>query len=73
MSSRLPSDIKALVMKEVRASFSSEEMLNFKSFAKFWAEVDTQNAYEEEWKSWKDKGVKATYKEVYYDLKRALS
>ncbi len=66
-------EIKALVTKEIRSSFSTDEIVSFTSFAKFWASVDVMNAYEEEWKSWKSKGIKSTYREVYYDLKKALS
>lgn len=37
------------VETDVKASFTAKEMLEFKDFAQFWNDIDTQNAYEEEW------------------------
>lgn len=70
---KLPNDIKELVTIEVRASFTSDEILEFKNFDKFWETIDGQNAFEEEWQAYKKNGIKGIYKEAYYDLKRALA
>jgi len=45
----LKSSTLKLVTTEVLSSFSEKEMSEFKSFEDFFAEVDVQNAYEEEW------------------------
>lgn len=68
----LSPEMKDLVMQEVTSSYDHDEIRGFKNFQEFWDQVDTQNAYEEEWKAWKKKGIKFTYREVYYQLKKAL-
>lgn len=69
----LPSDIESIVFQEVASSYDHDEMLSFKNFSEFWDQIDTQNAYEEEWKEWKRKGIKSVYKSVYYKYKKAVS
>ena len=46
------------VMEEVSSSFSEEEIVS-KSNAELWAEVDTQNTYEEDWRKWKKAGIRS--------------
>lgn len=62
------------VLREVLSSFTREEMEKLNSFEAFWDQVDIQNAYEEEWDSWKKSGIKAVYAAVYevltYEEKR---
>lgn len=69
----LPKDIVGQVTTEVKASYSNDELLAFPSFAKLWETVDAQNGYEDEWKAWKAKGIKSTYRKVFYQLREALS
>lgn len=57
------------VKDEIESSFTIEEIKAFKDFDKFWEEVDTQNFYEEEWKTWKKKGIKEIYRKIYIELK----
>jgi hypothetical protein len=56
----------ALVKEEVQSSFSDKEMQSFKDFDAFFKAVDTQNAYEEEWKPRK---WKPYYKQVWDEYK----
>lgn len=49
MKPGLDNEILALVMIEVMASYSKEEIKAFKSFEDFYSEVSTQNAYEVDW------------------------
>lgn len=54
-SVKLKSDDLSAVRDEVIDSFSEKEMKGYKSFKDFFAEVDVQMGYEEEWnpKKWK--------------------
>lgn len=62
------SDYKA-VKAEVIDSFTNKEMEKFKNFNEFFAEVDVQNAYEEEWEEGQHT-YKPHYKRVYDEFKK---
>ena len=68
----IDTELKNEVAKEVLSTYTHEEIREFKNFREFWGQVETQNAYEEDWKAWKKKGIKATYSSVYYQLRSAL-
>lgn len=56
-----PEDLKA-VITEVESSYTAVEMANFETFGEFFAAIDVQNGYEEDWnpKKWRK-----YYKEVW--------
>ena len=62
------SDYKA-VKAEVIDSFTNKEMEKFKNFNEFFAEVDVQNAYEEEWEEGQHT-YKPHYKRIYDEFKK---
>lgn len=56
-----PEDLKA-VITEVESSYTAVEMAKFETFGEFFAAIDVQNGYEEDWnpKKWRK-----YYKEVW--------
>lgn len=42
------------VLREVRSSYTLEELKDFPTFEDFWAEVDAQNGYEDNWEQKKE-------------------
>lgn len=72
MAKTLPPDIKDIVTQEVLATYTHDEIRAYKNFQDFWEDVDINNAYEEEWESWKRRGIKSVYLKVYYEYKKAV-
>ena len=64
-------EIKACIFSEILSAFTAQEITEFKSFQDFWHQVDTMNAYEDEWEGVKDE-YQSTYQEVYNELKGFL-
>lgn len=60
--------MKGPVKTEIFSSFTKEEIILFVNFDEFWDQVDAQNAYEEEWQDWKNKGIKNIYLEIYQEI-----
>ena len=63
--------LKACIFSEILSAFTAQEINEFKTFQDFWEQVDTMNAYEDDWEGVKDK-YQSTYEEVYYELKAFL-
>lgn len=59
-------EILGYVRTEIEVSFELEEILKFDSFEDFYAQVDVQNAYEEEWMP---NFYRPYYLAVYNDIK----
>lgn len=66
-------DLYKDVRLEVESSFEPEELEEFITFDDFFAEVDVQNAYEEEWELHKSRGIAKVYLQVWLDLKAERS
>jgi hypothetical protein len=66
---RLPDDIEQLVAMEVNGSFETYEIKNCKTFQEFWEKIEILNAYEEEWKHWKARGIRSVYERVFNQLR----
>ena len=67
------SKLKKAVYEELTADYDKhtahQAFDKFSTFKEFWDDVDVTNAYEEEWKEWKRKGIKNLYKEIYNENK----
>lgn len=63
---------KQHVTLEIVSTFEEEEFSTFSDFEDFFAEVDVNNAYEEDWPEWLENGVKGTYEEVWNELRSEL-
>lgn len=58
------------VLTSVRASFTMEELKEFKNFSAFWDEVDVQNGYEWDWE--KDKKTWKPYYKAAFNVLRKV-
>lgn len=60
------------IIEEVLISFTLKE-LNALTLSEFIDQVDVQNAYEEDWKAWRDSGIFELYKYAYEVLTTQLA
>lgn len=58
------------VYLEVESSFELTEIVELKTFQKFWEQVDVQNAYEPDWEQHVERGIREIYHQVWEAMMR---